>query len=69
MTKKDYIAAAHLLNGDAMQAFRTSDRILDRHVEYATRVFVALFRGDNPRFDTDRFLDAVYAGLPEKVRS
>jgi hypothetical protein len=45
MTKKDYIRAAALIKASGG----------DRNV---TEAFVAFFKGDNPRFDIERFLEA-----------
>ena len=52
MTKKDYIRAADIVRAH----FEARPRVMP--VEALTETFVAFFRGDNPRFDVDRFREA-----------
>ena len=47
MTKKDYQKAAEIA--------RFSD---DDHRVAVTAAFISLFKGDNPRFDAERFCEA-----------
>lgn len=53
MTKKEYERAAKIV-GSHVKALGTSDRadLIEQHM---TEGFVAFFRGDNPKFDAERF--------------
>jgi hypothetical protein len=53
MTKKDYVAAANLLQ-------RTKASYADKML--VVRVFVAFFEADSPRFNEDLFVEAAMKG-------
>ena len=50
MTRKDYVEVAKIL-GDNIDY--TQNKIVQD--------FIEMFKKDNPRFDANRFIDAVYA--------
>lgn len=67
MTRKDYVALAKALNesypaivtaGD-IDTFKNGTR---EGFSFAVQAIVPVLVRDNPRFDTDRFLAAVYNG-------
>jgi hypothetical protein len=60
MTRKDYIEAAKLLR-DSYPPGCLGDARHD-----AAMVFAAFFAADNPRFDRQRFLDAVNGEAPTR---
>lgn len=58
MTRKDYVAVAKILNGlvNSIEAHTTESKAIDKAVEN----FCELFATDNSRFDSLRFVEAVY---------
>jgi hypothetical protein len=68
MTKKDYILIANVLHTSLTAAtlgFGKTQSLEDIIVDIADYMAEELYE-DNPRFDRDKFLDAV--GVPEAVR-
>ena len=53
MTRKDYVKAAEIVRNAAKFDRRSNVTILA-----IQNAFIALFRGDNPRFQIDRFISA-----------
>lgn len=69
MTKKDYIKAAQIVSEMCKDARSTSrvigpkQRLYEENVSvFVAEAFVKLFKGDNPRFSEDRFLEACQLG-------
>lgn len=58
MSRKHYRAVAEILWTQRTEEMRKAEYVVD---DIAARL-VSYFRADNPRFDTERFMDAVRAG-------
>ena len=65
MTKKDYIKSATIVKNKLTEAKSTyhpksgSQRLYEENVAVELEeAFIELFRGDNPRFNKERFLNA-----------
>ena len=52
MTRKDYVATAEILNGFQDKTVYSFNKIVND--------FIVMFQNDNPRFDSGRFIDAVF---------
>lgn len=52
MTRKDYISTAEILNKATDKLSPSFNKIVSD--------FVVMFKNDNPRFDANRFIDAVF---------
>ena len=61
MSKKDYIAIAAILKQSRDDSYRQS-------VVYVAEQLAVYFKQDNPRFDTDRFINAVIGAYTNAVR-
>ena len=59
MTRKDYVAIATALH----HAYRTCENPHIRTWEAAVLRLAEAFKADNPRFDSERFINACY-GIP-----
>lgn len=52
MTRKDYVSTAEILN-------KATDK-LNPSFNKIVSDFIVMFKNDNPRFDANRFIDAVF---------
>ena len=58
MTKKHYIAIAAMIK----KAYEASDTYQRAQIEaYITNPLLLMFKEDNPRFDIERFMKAIYS--------
>jgi hypothetical protein len=57
MSKKDYVAVANVLNGYYAAASDNKDQQLG--IKLIADSLSGVFADDNPRFNRDRFMDAV----------
>ena len=64
MTKKDYEKAAQIVQD--VGGLDYADKMTRRQA--AIEVFTALFTGDNPRFNPDRFIRACQPGANVRAR-
>jgi hypothetical protein len=58
MTRKDYVVTAEILN-DKLYALGNSSVVLRDVVEEIAKDFADYFEEDNPRFNRERFMQAV----------
>jgi hypothetical protein len=74
MTRKDYIKFANALklardSGQGWHKDHHDVNILafNEGFSLATGVLIHVLREDNPKFDANRFLDAIYTGTPHEI--
>lgn len=69
MTRKDYIRTAEILNSEIVQLRKDEEEnsmelfFALQNVQRLAEKFAEMFAEDNPRFDEERFFNAVWSEL------